>query len=72
LLFQGSRDGFRGNIFHKKCDHKGKTITFIWVKETGRFFGAYTDIPWKSDDFGEHIKGNGNSFLFSLRDDQTI
>ena len=70
MLFQGSRDGFRSNIFHQKCDNKGKTITFIWVKETGRFFGAYTDIPWTSD--WEEKKENGNSFLFSLRDDNTI
>ena len=69
MLFQGSRDGFRSKIFHQKCDHKGKTITFIWVKETGKFFGAYTDIPWESSFPGKHKYGNGNSFLFSLRDD---
>ena len=67
MLFQGSRDGFRSHIFHQKCDQKGKTITFIWVKETGKFFGAYTDIPWESN--GGWKKGNSNSFLFSLRDD---
>ena len=70
MLFQGSRDGFRSNIFHQKCDQKGKTITFIWVKETGRFFGAYTDIPWESNEWYKY--GNGNSFLFSLRDDSTV
>ena len=33
----------------------------------GKVFGAYTDIPWSSD--GGYKKGNGNTFLFSLRDD---
>ena len=69
MLFQGSRDGFTSHIFHQKCDNKGKTITFIWVKETGRFFGAYTDIPWESNYFANWKSGNGNSFIFSLRDD---
>ena len=32
----------------------------------GKIFGAYTDIPWKLDSVWR--KGNGNSFLFSLRD----
>ena len=33
----------------------------------GKIFGGYTDIPWKS--FGSVKKGNGNSFIFSLRED---
>ena len=33
----------------------------------GKIFGGYTDIPWKER--GGYEKGNGNSFLFSLRDD---
>ena len=33
----------------------------------GKIFGAYTDIGWKNN--GGLVNGNGNSFLFSLRDD---
>ena len=33
----------------------------------GKIFGAYTDIPWQ--DNGGCKNGNGNSFVFSLRDD---
>jgi hypothetical protein len=33
----------------------------------GRIFGAYTDISWLSN--GEYKNGNGNTFIFSLRDD---
>ena len=39
----------------------------------GKIFGGYTDIPWQADDDGDeenNIKqGNGNSFIFSLRED---
>ena len=33
----------------------------------GRVFGAYSDISWSSKN--ECKDGNGNSFVFSLRDD---
>ena len=33
----------------------------------GWIFGAYTDIPWSSKT--RYKKGNGNTFVFSLRDD---
>eukprot|EP01083_Nonionella_stella_P276851 941111_1 len=29
LLYRGSRDGFRANIFHNKCDGKAKTLSII-------------------------------------------
>ena len=33
----------------------------------GKVFGAYTDISWTS--IKGYKNGNGNSFIFSLRDD---
>ena len=33
----------------------------------GKIFGSFTDIPWSSEK--GYKKGNGNSFVFSLRDD---
>ena len=33
----------------------------------GKLFGAYTDISWQEN--GGWKNGNGNSFVFSLRDD---
>jgi hypothetical protein len=33
----------------------------------GKVFGAYTDIAWKNDN--AWVNGNGNSFVFSIRDD---
>ena len=39
----------------------------IIKSEMGKVFGCYTDIAWKNND--EWIDGNGNTFVFSLRDD---
>ena len=36
----------------------------------GNIFGGYTDIPWAST--GGIKKGNGNSFLFALKDDMNF
>ena len=33
----------------------------------GKLFGAYADISWLSN--GGYKNGNGNTFVFSLRDD---
>ena len=33
----------------------------------GKVFGCFTDIAWKNS--GGYISGNGNTFVFSLRDD---
>ena len=37
--------------------------------EFGKIFGAYTDISWASNVNCSSKNGNGNSFVFSLRDD---
>jgi hypothetical protein len=36
----------------------------------GKVFGGYTDISWQSS--GGYKTGNGNSFIFSLRDDSNF
>ena len=43
----------------------------IIKSEHGKVFGGYTDIPWSTPKDGdvEYKSGNGNSFIFSLRDD---
>ena len=33
----------------------------------GRVFGGFTDIPWQTE--GDWKYGDGNTFIFSLRDD---
>ncbi len=40
----------------------------------GRIFGGFTDLSWSSDGAGNYgmKEGLGNSFIFSLRDDQNF
>ena len=62
LLYRASRDGWRAQDFHSRCDDKGPTITVI--KNTDGFvFGGYADGPWSSHNNWTH---SSQAFLFSL------
>ncbi len=62
LLYRGSRNGFRAQDFHEKCDGKKNTITVIQARN-GRRFGGFTHAKWdKSNGYKTDEKG----FLFSL------
>ena len=63
LLYQGSRDGWKGTDFHAKCDNKGATIRVIRSSD-GFIFGGFADKSWKSS--GRHCKYD-KAFLFSLK-----
>ena len=43
----GSRDGWKADDFHSKCDGKGATLTLVRSEE-GYVFGGYTAVPWTS------------------------
>jgi hypothetical protein len=47
LLYRGSRDGFDGQAFHRRCDGNPRTITIIET-DRGYIFGGYTPIAWES------------------------
>jgi hypothetical protein len=62
LIYRASQDGFEAVNFHKKCDNKPNTLTFI--KTTNDYvFGGYTEQTWNS--IGGY-KADPNSFIFSL------
>ena len=62
LLYRASRDGWRAQDFHSRCDGKGATVTVI--KCSGGFvFGGYADVPWQSNNSWAH---SSQAFLFSL------
>jgi hypothetical protein len=61
LLYRGTRDGFRAEDFHAKCDGKSATLTII--KSSDFIFGGYTDAEWESC---EEEKSDTNAFIFSL------
>jgi hypothetical protein len=62
LLYQGSRDGFRGADFHAKCDEKRATVTIVKSTE-GYIFGGYSDQSWVG---GACYRPSSRAFLFSI------
>eukprot|EP01156_Anaeramoeba_ignava_P018733 Anaeramoba_ignava/a92730_24.p1 GENE.a92730_24~~a92730_24.p1 ORF type:complete len:452 (-),score=161.12 a92730_24:64-1362(-) len=48
LVYVGSQDGFEPQIFHEKCDGKGRTFVIIKTKED-YIFGIYTKVGWTAD-----------------------
>ena len=62
LIFRASRNGYRAEDFHQKCDGKKNTITVVLTRN-GRRFGGFTHAKWdKSNGYKSDEKG----FLFSL------
>ena len=63
LLYRVSRDGDGLDTFHKYCDNKGPTITFIKINN-GYRFGGFSGVSWTSD--GSNWVKDKDAFLFSL------
>ena len=62
LIYRGSEDGDKAEIFHEKCDNTSFTLTVI--KNTdGNKFGGYTEEGWEGENTS---KKDFNSFCFSL------
>jgi hypothetical protein len=63
LIYRGSRDGFKGSDFHRKCDSKPNTLTIIKA-DTGNVFGGFTQKEWNGPN--GHFKSDDKAFLFIL------
>ena len=62
LIYRGSRNGFRAEDFHEKCDEKKNTIVVVQARN-GRRFGGFTEAKW---DKSNGYKSSSTGFLFSL------
>ena len=61
LSYRATRDGFKGENFHNKCDGKSNTLTVI--KTTNQsIFGGFTSATWSKND---GFKEDPYAFLFS-------
>lgn len=69
MLYRGTQDGFNTSHFYKLCFQAAPSIMIV-KSDQGKIFGGYTNIPWSSD--GREKIGNGQSFVFSIRDNNTI
>jgi hypothetical protein len=63
LLYKASINGFKSEIFHKKCDHFKNTVTIIKTSN-GNVFGGYTSQSWTPTK--EKYKSDIKAFIFSL------
>lgn len=64
LLYQASRDGFKGSDFHSHCDDKPNTLTIVKSKNDN-IFGGYTSTPWESTQ-SNSWKSDMSAFIFSV------
>jgi len=62
LLYRGTKDGMKADIFHNKCDNQEKTLTLI-KNDKGYIFGGYASIPWTSCDSWQNAP---ECFIFTL------
>jgi hypothetical protein len=70
LLWRGSRDGFKGQEFHRRCDGHANTLSVILDTE-GNIFGGFTPVEWNS--VNKHKADDSlKSFLFTLKDPHSI
>ena len=63
LLYRATRDGFKSQAFHSKCDGKKNTITII-KNNLNNVFGCYASSAWNSSNTWIN---DPMAFLFSLR-----
>ena len=59
-----SRDGSHPQVFHKLCDDKGATLTFVKANE-GHIFGGFNPTSWVSQFIYAECE---DAFLFSITD----
>jgi hypothetical protein len=64
LLWRGSRDGFGGDEFHRRCDGHANTLTLI-QDINGNVFGGFTPVEWESTT-STKADDSLRSFLFTL------
>ena len=63
LLYKGTLDGDTLDMFHKKCDNQGATISFIESTDN-QIFGGYAAKSWNKNNKDD--VPDPDSFLFNL------
>jgi hypothetical protein len=67
LLWRGSRDGFKAEQFHRRCDGHANTLVVI-LDTDGNIFGGFTPVKWESSKNGkDKADPSQKSFLFTLK-----
>ena len=68
LIYRGSRDSFKADVYHQKVDNKGPFVVLVLSENNKQIFGGYSDLSERESEKWTIKKGNGNSFLFKFKD----
>jgi hypothetical protein len=80
LLWRGSRDGFKAQEFHRRCDGHSNTLTVI-LDTKRNILGGFTPVEWESRVHNGEYGGDDNrlkaddslrSFIFTLQNPHNI
>ena len=63
MLYKGTLDGDTNEIFHKKCDNQGPTLSIIESTD-GQKFGGYASKSWNINN--KRDIPDSESFLFNI------
>jgi len=65
LLLKASKDGFKAEIFKRKCHNKSFTLIVV-LTSFDKLIGGFTSLPWKDGKFTYITDYSNRTFLFSL------
>lgn len=65
LCYQGSRDGWKPEDFHRTSDGKGPTVCLFKIKDNDQCVGGFTSAKWTSPRFNTD-KIDSTAMLFNL------
>jgi hypothetical protein len=71
LLYRGTRDGFQARQFYQLCGGHKDTVTVI-SSMNNCTFGGYTPAEWSGTKGQFATDGEGNSFLFTIKNPHNI
>jgi hypothetical protein len=72
LLWRGSRDRFKAQAFHSRCDGHPNTLTVI-LDARGNIFGGFTPVAWESPlNWKYKADPSLKSFLFTLKNPHNV
>ena len=66
LIYRATKDGFRAQDFHDKCDNIPNTLTIIKATNSN-IFGGFTNAKWSKED---EFKEDPTAFIFNLTNKQ--
>ncbi len=64
-LYQGSKDGFTAEAFHRLCDNKGPTIILMKLDDNNHCIGGFTAAQWKATEKGRNGR-DPSAVVFNL------